>query len=242
MDVTIVITTFNYDQYIERCIRSCLGQLPSNLKYEIIVVDDGSTDQTPNILTLPYPDCFQSYRINNSGIEIASNYAFEKAKGKYIVRVDADDFLLPNYLQVIEKYLSLDGGFFYPNYNLVDFKGEHIQEFNLPNFDEVEILSRGDFLATGTLYEAKLIKKLGGYNTNIVNSGVENYEFILDLLSAGVKGCRIPEVLFCYRRHAKNISELKKTEIIRNGRDMFIRKNLGKFVTNEFHPYGLDVN
>ena len=242
MDVSIIITTFNYELYIEECINSCLNQLPSGLDYEVIVVDDGSTDDTPNILSRPYPDHLQSYRINNSGIEIASNFGFDKAKGKYIVRVDADDLLLPNYLQVVAKYLPVAHGFLYSNYNVIDGKTKYIREVKLPSFETTEIVARGDFLATGTLYDAQLIKSLHGYNINIVNSGLENYEFILDLLLAGVLGYRIPKVLFSYRRHAKNISELKRTEIINNGKNMFVKRNLGNFTTNKFHPYGLEVD
>lgn len=242
MDVTIIITTFNYEKYLEECIDSCLSQSLSRLTYEVIVVDDGSTDNTSKILSRSYPDHFRSYRINNSGIEGASNFGFDKAKGKYIVRVDADDLLLPNYLQAIEKYLSADYGFFYSNYNVVDSRGEHIREFNLPSFEPSEILARGDFLATGTLYNAQLIKSLHGYNTNIVNSGLENYELILDLLLAGVEGRHVPEVLFSYRRHSKNISELKRTEIINNGKRMFAQRGLEKFSANKFHPYGLEVD
>jgi len=132
--------------------------------------------------------------------------------------------------------------FFYSNYNVIDGKSKRIREVKLPSFESAEILGRGDFLATGTLYNAQLIKALRGYNINIVNSGLENYEFILDLLLAGVAGYRIPEVLFSYRRHAKNISELKRTEIINNGKNMFVKRSLGKFATNKFHPYGLEVD
>ena len=49
----------------------------------------------------------------------------------------------------------------------------------LPNFDKKELIKRGDFLATGTVYQKKIIKKLGYFNENSKNNGLENYELIL---------------------------------------------------------------
>ena len=241
MDVSIVITTYNYDRYLGECISSCLNQISSGLSYEIIVVDDGSTDSTQEILSCFYPPYLKSYRIQNSGIERASNFGFNASKGEYIVRVDADDSLLPNYMRTVEQYLSSGYAFFYSDYNVIDSVSETVREMNLPMFDMEEVLSRGDFLATGTLYHADLIKLRNGYNVGRVNSGLENYEFIVDLLLDGVKGFHISEPLFNYRRHGANISEQKKENIIENGKKMFISKNLGNFRTNSFHPYGLKV-
>lgn len=241
MDLSIIITTYNYEKYLNECIDSCLEQLPSGLNYEVVVVDDGSTDGTHEILSKAFPKILRAYRIENSGIEKASNFGFLKSQGKYLVRVDADDLLEPNFCQVIEKHLSSDFGFYYSNYHVIDAQGKITEKIDLPSFSLDEISSRGDFLATGTLYNAELIRSKKGYSTGSVNSGLENYELILDLLESGVKGLHIPEVLFCYRRHEKNLSEIKTQQIIDNGRKMFKAKRLGEFTTNQYHPYGLEV-
>lgn len=241
MDLSIIITTYNYEKYLNECIDSCLEQLPSGLNYEIVVVDDGSTDGTHEILSKAFPNILRAYHIENSGIEKASNFGFLKAQGNYLVRVDADDLLKPNFCQVVEKYLSSDFGFYYSNYHVIDAQSKIIKKMELPTFSLQEIASRGDFLATGTLYNADLIKCTKGYSTDNVNSGLENYELVLDILQSGVKGFHIPEVLFCYRRHSKNLSEIKTRQIIDNGRKMFKAKRLGEYTTNQYHPYGLEV-
>lgn len=241
MDLTIIIITFNYEKYLRECIDSCLEQLPSGLTYEIVIVDDGSTDGTHKILSKSFPKMLRSYHIVNSGIERASNFGFYKAKGKYVVRVDADDLLKPIFCQVVEKYISTDFGFYYSNYHVINSDSEIISTMELPSFDVKEISTRGDFLATGTLYKTDIIKSVKGYATNNINSGLENYELVLDLVHSGIKGFHIPEVLFCYRRHSLNLSEIKTREIINNGRNVFAKKRLGEFTTNKFHPYGLEV-
>lgn len=241
MDVSILIVSYNYERYLPLCLKSCIEQRKHDIKYEIIVVDDGSNDGTKEILKQPLPEIVRVFHIDNCGIEKASNFGFQKCKGKFILRVDADDFLYPSYLSEIKKYLNNDFGFFYPDYDVVEDKGKIISNFLLPSFSQEEILSRGDFLATGTLIHSKHIESFGGYNCHVCNSGLENYEFILDLIHAGVKGFHVPQILFGYRRHSSNISKLKRDSIISHGKKLFQNKGYGDFMTNRYHPYELIV-
>ena len=111
----------------------------------------------------------------------------------------------------------------------------------LPKFDPDEIRSRGDFLATGTIYDADLMRLLGGYSTRRLNSGLENYELVLKLLDRGIQGMHIPMPLFCYRRHSLNLSAIKTQKIIENGKILFEERKLGRYRSNQYHPYGLEV-
>lgn len=242
MDLSIVITAFNYGQYIEECLSSCVRQDVCGLEFEIIVVDDGSTDNTSTFLKQRLPPNVSVFTIENCGIEKAANYGFSQAKGEYIVRVDADDVLSPAYLRCIEKYINEKHGFFYPNYQMIDEKGKVVEDVKLPEFDCQEIQHRGDFLATGTLIRSKLVHEIGGYRTKTINSGLENYDLILRLIKLGVVGFRIPHALFFYRRHSDNFSALKKEQIIQNGKDLFADNDFGSFKTNKFHPYGLKIS
>ena len=241
VDVSIVITAYNYASYLKECIESCLFQDGSCLEYEVSVVDDGSTDQTPSVLEGLTNSKLRKYRIENCGIEKASNYGFRKACGSYIVRVDADDRLSSSYLHDIQPHLKDEFGFFYPDYAVIDATGEVIEKMALPEFQAAEVLQRGDFLATGTLFSAKILREAAGYSTTIKNGGLENYELILRLIKAGVRGKHIPFCLFGYRRHSLNISVTKEKQIVRNGKLLFLRMKLGSFTTNEYHPYKLRV-
>lgn len=237
IDVSIIIITYNYAQYIEECINSCLFQQGTKLKFEILVIDDGSTDDTSEILKKFNKKEIKQFRINNSGIEIASNFGFNKAKGKFIVRVDADDKLKPKFLHLLEKNLSSNFDFYYSDYEVIDNKGGLVSRMCLPEFDKNEIFERGDFLATGTVYAAKILKKYCYYNEGIKNSGLENYELILRLIKDQKIGKHIATSMFYYRRHNSNISIKKNQQIINNGGVLFEKLGLGTYRTNKFHPY-----
>jgi len=239
MLVSIIITSYNYERYIKECIESCLYQTFDD--YEIIVIDDGSTDNTNNILVNYYEnEKIKIFNNTNGGIENASNFGINKAQGKYIVRVDADDILDKNFLKKLTSIIETkDIAFIYSNYWIINEYSNIIKEVILPNFSISEIIKRGDFLATGTLYKKEIIQKIGYYNERNKNCGLENYELILKLLLENNKGYLVNKPLFYYRRHSSNISFQKKYEIINYGNNLFSNLKLGNYTTNKFHPYGL---
>jgi len=239
MDVSIIVTAFNYARYIDQCLDSCLGQQRTTLDYEVIVVDDGSTDDTPVLLARRSDARLRMLRIENSGIELASNHGFAVADGRYIVRVDADDALEPDYLARMAPMLEQGFDFFYSDYTLIDSDNAAQEIVRLPDFNSAEVLTRGDFLATGTLYPAEMLRFHGGYASQNLNSGLENYELIIKLIAMGAKGLHVAAPLFRYRRHAINMSTTRTDSIIAYGHDLFERYGLGTFRTNKYHPYKL---
>jgi len=239
MDVSIVVTAYNYARFIDECLDSCLGQKGTNLKYEVIVVDDGSTDDTPALLVRRSDPRLCVLRIENSGIELASNQGFGVARGRYIVRVDADDALEPDYLARMEPLLEQGFDFCYADYTVIDGDSVPKEVVRLPDYDPKEVIKRGDFLATGTLYLAEQLHFHGGYASQIRNSGLENYELIIKLMAAGAKGVHVSAPLFKYRRHSINMSTVRVDSIIAYGRALFERNGLGAFRTNQYHPYKL---
>jgi glycosyltransferase involved in cell wall biosynthesis len=239
MDVSIVVTAYNYARYIDECLDSCLGQQGTTLEYEVIVVDDGSTDETPALLARRSDPRLRVLRIKNSGIELASNQGFAAARGRYIVRVDADDALATDYLSRMAPMLEQGFGFCYADYTIIDGDSVAKEVVRLPDFDAAEVMTRGDFLATGTLYPAELLHFHGGYATETRNSGLENYELIIKLMATGAKGVHVAAPLFQYRRHRINMSATRTDSIIVYGRALFERNGLGTFRTNQYHPYKL---
>lgn len=240
IDISFIITSFNYEMYIEKAIFSCVNQNKSNLEYEIIIIDDGSTDNTRKILNNLNIDSIRIYYLKNQGVEKAANFGFEKANGYFVVRIDADDYVDINFLKKLSPFLKKGDYFFYSNYQQVDEKDMVLKKMRLPSFDKKEISIRGDFLATGTVLPLHMIKKVGFYNVKYKNCGLENFDLILRLINNNFQGYHIQEYLFYYRRHSKNLSNNKKRDIINFG-TLIMKKYNCVYSTNKFHPYELKV-
>ncbi len=236
--ISIIITSFNYGHYIKNAINSCLEQEYKNI--EIIVVDDGSSDNTHSILE-EYTNRIKIFKNKNQGLENSANFGINASAGDYWVRLDADDYFDKNYVYEIVNEIDSSYGFFYTDYNIINENNEIVEKFNLPAFDKEEILRRGDFLATGTLINKRLSLDVGLYNSNEYNCGLENYEFIIKLILNNNKGKHIKKKLWNYRQHQESLSYKKKEAILKYGDNLFKRYNLGSFMTNENHPYRLKI-
>ncbi len=98
--VTVAIALYNGEKYIERCINSVLRQTYKNI--EIIVIDDGSTDNGVKIIK-EITDKVRIYHKENGGLGSARNYSFEKARGEFVLCIDVDDWLEENAVEELVK-------------------------------------------------------------------------------------------------------------------------------------------
>ena len=97
MDVSIIIPVYNTEKYLKQCLESLINQ-KTEFKYEIICVNDGSTDNSEKILE-QFSEDIQHIYIKNSGPGAARNLAIQKAKGQYLLFVDSDDYVSENFVQ-----------------------------------------------------------------------------------------------------------------------------------------------
>ena len=154
--VSLIITTYNYAQYVERAIRSALDQsLPVN-QFEIIVVNDSSTDATSTILE-NYSNDVRVFNLQeNLGLAGARNFGIKKAKGQFIIFLDADDYLHKETLRVQKLFLEENNNLdaVSVDYYLVDERGKHIEHVNA-NEKPIAcgIMFRKDFLFNIGLYD-----------------------------------------------------------------------------------------
>ncbi len=107
--VSVVVAAFNQEKYIGRCIRSLLNQTYPRERYEIIVVDDGSTDKTRYALELFEEDICRLHNPERGGLPAALNKGIRAARGQLIVRVDGDDYVHAEYLNILSLHLLLNG-------------------------------------------------------------------------------------------------------------------------------------
>lgn len=154
--ISLVITTFNYGHFLERSIRSAIEQTLDKEAYEIIVIDDASTDHTSLILD-NFQENIRMIRFEkNMGLAAARNEGVRKAKGQFVIFLDADDYIHRDLLRVQKLFLeennSIDA--VSTDYYLVDERGNHIQHVNAEqNPIACGIMFRKDFLIHIGLYD-----------------------------------------------------------------------------------------
>ncbi len=119
---SIIIPVYNADKYIEKCIESIICQ--DRNKFEIIVVDDGSTDNT-GIICDKYSNKYSNIKVfhtENKGVSRARNLGLSEAIGDYILFVDADDWVTSDYIDVISKEIEGVDLLFFSNNRVIDEK------------------------------------------------------------------------------------------------------------------------
>ena len=171
MKVSVIITCFNLEDYISRSITSCLNQTMSSEDYEIIVVDDYSGDNSWNIINNFQGLVKPLKTSSNSGVSAASNMGIRQSKGKYIVRVDGDDFINKNFLHSLYEILEWneDIGFVYCDHIIVKENRERLRSINTLE----KLLDNG----AGIMFRKKYIESIGLYDENLRNR--EDYDLLL---------------------------------------------------------------
>lgn len=105
--ISFIIPTYNAEKTIQNTINSILKQSETSLEYEIIVVDDGSTDNTKKLIQeLESNEKIKYYSKENSGVADTRNFGVQKSNGEYIIFVDSDDYVSQNLLKDIEPYIK----------------------------------------------------------------------------------------------------------------------------------------
>ena len=122
--VTVYITNHNYGKYIKKALDSVLSQTFKN--FELIIIDDGSTDNSKKIIN-KYKNNSKVkiiYQVNK-GLTVSNNLAIRASLGKYVMRLDADDWLDSHAIEILFNTLEKNKklGMVFPDYYEVDSKG-----------------------------------------------------------------------------------------------------------------------
>lgn len=200
--VTVCIPTHNRDYYLGRCLRSILNQNFSKKSYEIIVVNDGSTDKTDLVLNSFQGEIKIIKNKKKIGLSKSLNKAIIESSGKYFLRLDSDDYVNENYINILFNILDFNRNTFDGvkcDYYLVDEKENIIKRVN----------SEKKPIACGILFKTKDLFEVGMYNEKI--KIFEEIDLIRKLNKKKKFNIfRIPIPLYRYRMHRKNMT--KKNE------------------------------
>ena len=203
--VTAIIPCYNDGAYVLKALDSLLNQ--TMLPEKIIIIDDGSDNETVNVLKSVKNKIVEIIFQNNQGVCAARNNGIEKATTSYILTLDADDYVENSFIE--KAFLELDN-----NLNIAAV-GSYVKTLTNDKIDTKILKPLGgrlkDFLwknnATSCcLFRKKCWKEVGGYDENMLK-GYEDWEFWVAILSRGWELKIIPEPLFIYRK--KNISRDK---------------------------------
>lgn len=122
--LSVLVPSYNYGAFIDEALQSVLDQSVDGV--EVIVVDDGSTDDTPQrMLGWAEHPAVESVRQENAGVSAARNHAMSRARGRYLMFLDADDLLIDGCIRTTIDFMDRfpEVGFFFTNYDIFDERG-----------------------------------------------------------------------------------------------------------------------
>lgn len=175
--ISLIIPTYNRADFIAVAVKSALAQ--TYLNFEIIVVDDGSTDTTEEVVAaLKHPQLFY-FKQANAERAAARNFGIQKATGDYITFLDSDDFLLPHHFTSAVDYIikNNDPAIFYQLNNFVDETGKVISQIRpIKGSLNIQLIVDGNFLScVGVFIKADVAKSIP-FNEDRALSGTEDHE------------------------------------------------------------------
>lgn len=200
MKASIIIPVYNAQDTIRKAIDSALNQKFPKKDFEIIVVNDGSTDNTLKILKTYDSKKIKIITQENQGAIKAANKGFKDARGKYVIKLDADDFFKPNILEEMVTILDQK-----PD---IDFVYSDYYERNTQK--QVKIISTKDNVfnngAVGMMFRKDKLAREGFYNQNIKFA---EYDLLLKTQNKW-KGYHVAKTLFQCNRSEKSITGNKQ--------------------------------
>lgn len=165
MKVSIIIPVYNTEKFIKRCMGSCVRQDLSANDYEIIVINDGSTDNSLSLIeefSNDYPNIVIRSQ-KNSGLSEARNSGLNIAQGDFIVFLDSDDWIADNCIKTIVDHFEKDGLDLLKIAAANVFGDRVVRRYNIDNnkiFSGIDLLERGiDFCAPFTVYRKSFLDK-----------------------------------------------------------------------------------
>jgi glycosyltransferase involved in cell wall biosynthesis len=203
--VSLVITSYNHGQFLAEAIESALSQ--TRRFHEILVIDDGSTDDTAAVAAR-YPGVQYIWQ-ENRGLAAARNAGLRRAQGRFVVFLDADDYLRPEAVDAGLKCANSHptASFVYGRYHNAEASGESLpaEPLHACGPDPYLEFLRGNCIGmhATVMYRRSAIHAVGGFREEL--KACEDYDIFLRIARQGNVACH-DVVVAAYRRHAANMS------------------------------------
>lgn len=212
--ITIIVPIYNGAQFLDKCVQSILHQ--NSKDWELLLIDDGSTDDTPQICQKYLGDGRVHYfRKENSGVQDTRWYGLEQATSDYVTFLDADDILLPSTIEILHRHLGESdilafGMQMFDKENDIKDSKHEVSVSDTLN-DKIAIIKSilcGKMLSCvwGGVYKRKMLLRCKDIFCNKLKIGEDtmfNTEFVYSM-SPSVAVLPLP--LYCYRTNLNSVS------------------------------------
>jgi len=199
--VSIVIPTYNTGRYVLDAIDSVLSQTHPHI--ELIVVDDGSTDETPALLE-QHKGNFICFRQANGGQSSAMNFGWKQSTGELLGYLSADDLLHPNAIERIVATLAArpDAVLAYPDFRIIDENSTPVRTVQTPDYAEKLLIANFQCLpGPGALFRRSAWLAVGDWDTSLRN--IPDMDYFLKLCQQG-PFVRVTEAVADFRVHSRS--------------------------------------
>lgn len=205
--VSIVLPVWNGERFLKETIESVLGQTYTN--WELIIVDDMSSDETPNIISAATlrDSRVKSFRnAENRKLPFSLNRGFSIARGSYFTWISDDNRLLPNFLEtMLSEAQNEKIDFIYGDYWAINEKGKRVK---LSKMQDLDNLASENCIGASFLYTSEIASVIGGYDEK--KFLYEDYDYWVRSRLAGFKFGKSNSVLYEYRIHDMQLSNTRR--------------------------------
>jgi glycosyltransferase involved in cell wall biosynthesis len=235
--VSVIMPAYNAADYIEEAIESVLIQSYRN--FELIVIDDGSTDNTRDIVASFKDDKIKYYYQKNKGLAGAHNTGIKNSQGLFLIKLDSDDIMKPDFItehiQMFEKHPEAD--LVYCDDCLIDENSNQIRVIERPEYTDRKTLIRDLFhcgfpvVPFRTCIRRSIFDKIGFFDEKLRMA--EDYDMLRRFVKHGLKIQHLPSALYLRRMTSDSLSRNYSTrnakyhfEVIRRFTDTFTHEEL----------------
>ena len=205
MDFTIVTASYNYGHYIGECLQSVAMQ--EGVTLEHLVMDAGSTDDTAEVVArFPHAGFFQE---PDKGMSDGINKGFRRAKGKWVMWLNADDRLKPGALHAVKEFAGKQpqADVIYGCWDFIDAEGKFLRRMTLLPFDRRILVQQGCYIGSTACFYRNETTIAEGHLLDIDFGYCMDAEYYARLVHLGKRFVYFPKVLADFRLHGQSISQ-----------------------------------
>lgn len=213
--LSVIVPCYNYGRFLQDCVNSLiggktsLGHMPGQTlqSMEIIIVDDASVDETPSVMAeiVDIKKGIRGYRLEeNQGTAKTLNYGIERANGKYITFLSADDMREPESLETLVKACEANPHTFAYDDIWLFVGNKRVRQWPMDDYDFERLIYKNHVHA-GIVYPKAAWTEVGGY-PGIMDNGREDWAFNVALGIHGWCGHHVRQFGYLYRREGQNRS------------------------------------